>query len=381
MQNEFSTFVSDDNIDLYTLKLTNFLKGIQNKYFPIKQKLISNKRMMTPWLSSDLLKCIKKKEIWFKLFKQNIITYRSYNFYCKCLRTLLRQARSLFYRSKLSKLNKNPRENWKVINKLLNRDNKNEINRKFEINGTNVTNMEYISNEFCTFFTNKPIVIDHSINDTQSSYMHLLNHNSNTMSLFDTCPDEVGKAVMSLRKNGDLNDLSRRFLKLSCTFIAPLLTKLFNLCVQNGKYPSSFKLSKVIPIFKNKGSIGDLNNYRPISIICNLSKVFEKLLNNRLFSFFHCQNLLSTNQFGFRKNSNTELAILSLMKRIIPGIEEKKIIICVFLDFTACFDTVSRNILFRKLEKYGVRGVSLDFIKSYFDAVNIMYPTGDLILV
>ena len=323
---------------------------------------------MTPWLSSDLLKCIKKKEKWFKLFKKNIITYRSYNYYCKCLRTLLRQARSLFYKKKLSKLSKNPRENWKVINKLLNRNKNNEINNKFAINGDTVTDMDNISNEFCNFFTNKPILINQSISDTQNSYMHLLSHNPNTMSLFTTFPDEVKKAVMSLRKNGDLNDLSSRFLKLSCLVIAPFLTELFNLCVQKGTYPSSFKLSKVIPIFKNKGSIGDMNNYRPISIICNLSKIFEKLLNNRLFSFFHCQNLLSTNQFGFRKNSNTELAILSLMKRIIPGLEDKKIIICVFLDFTACFDTVCRNILLKKLEKYGVRGVSLEFIKSYFSA-------------
>ena len=321
---------------------------------------------MAPWLTSVLLMCISKKKIWFQLFKQNIITYRCYNFYCKCLRTLLRQARSLFYKNKLSKLNKNPRENWKVINKLLNRNNKNDTNNRFEINGNTVTNMENISNEFCNFFTNKPILIDQSISDSQNNYMHLLSINPNSMSLFNTCNDEVKKALMSLRKNGDLYDLSSRFLKLSCSFLAPFLTELFNLCVQNGKYPSSFKLSKVIPIYKNKGSIGNLNNYRPISIISNLSKIFEKLLNNRLFSFFHCQNLLSKNQFGFRKNSNTELAILSLMKRIIPALKDKKIIICIFLDFTACFDTVCRNILLKKLEKYGVRGVSLEFIKSYF---------------
>ena len=87
---------------------------------------------------------------------------------------------------------------------------------------------------------------------------------------------------------------------------------------------------------------------------------------SRINSFFHCNDLLSENQFGFRRNKNTELAILELIGKIMPSIQSKSYCLCIFLDYKACFDTISREILFSKLERYGVRGVGLNFIKAYF---------------
>ena len=76
--------------------------------------------------------------------------------------------------------------------------------------------------------------------------------------------------------------------------------------------------------------------------------------------------MLSENQYGFRKNRSTELAIFSLIDRILPAIENKIYAVCVFLDYSTCFDTLSRDILISKLYRYGVRGLPLDLIKSYF---------------
>ena len=83
-------------------------------------------------------------------------------------------------------------------------------------------------------------------------------------------------------------------------------------------------------------------------------------------NFFVSQGLLSENQYGFRKNRSTELAIFSLIDRILPAIENKIYAVCVFLDYSACFDTLSRDILISKLYRYGVRGLPLNLIKSYF---------------
>ena len=103
-----------------------------------------------------------------------------------------------------------------------------------------------------------------------------------------------------------------------------------------------------------------------MSVIFNLSKIFESLIRSRLNYFFKSQNLLQNNQFGFRSGRSTEHAALNLIDRVSPALSQNAYGICVLLDFSSCFDTVSHNLLFNKLQRYGVRGEPLNFIKSYF---------------
>ena len=98
----------------------------------------------------------------------------------------------------------------------------------------------------------------------------------------------------------------------------------------------------------------------------NISKIFETLMNSRLKSYFFSNDLLSENQFGFRAGKNTELATLNLVHRLLPALKDKLYGIAIFLDFTACFDTLDRDLLTQKILKYGIDGNPLNFIKSYF---------------
>ena len=104
-----------------------------------------------------------------------------------------------------------------------------------------------------------------------------------------------------------------------------------------------------------------------MSVLDNLSKVFENLSYSRLQSFCHTSNFLAKNQFGFRKHPNSELAALSILDKILPVLEDEKYTMCVFLDYSAYFDNLSRSILYGKLERYGIHGVSLDFTKAYYE--------------
>ena len=94
--------------------------------------------------------------------------------------------------------------------------------------------------------------------------------------------------------------------------------------------------------------------------------MFEALIYNRLKSFFASQNLLLENQFGFRSGRSTEQAALTLVDRVIPAMANKSYALCVLLDVSSCFDTVSHDLLFGKLQRCGVRGVALNLIESYF---------------
>lgn len=142
------------------------------------------------------------------------------------------------------------------------------------------------------------------------------------------------------------------------------LALLFNKSFTSGVFPDSLKIGKVVPVYK-KGNKHDIRNYRPISILPVLSKVFEKIVYNRLISFINKYNILSESQYGFRAQRSTELAITSVLNKIMNAIENKQISIGIFLDLSKAFDTVNHNILITKLEHIGVRGLALDWFRSY----------------
>ena len=177
-------------------------------------------------------------------------------------------------------------------------------------------------------------------------------------------PFEIETIINSMNKNGNPHDIPMKFLKLCKSTISLHVSNLFNVCIAEGNFPNSLKVAKITPVYK-KGSHKEINNYRPIGILSNLSKIFESLLNIRLKNYFGTNDLLSNNQFGFRTGKNTELACLNLVHRLLPALKNKYFGIAIFLDFSACFDTLARDILLKKLSKYGVRGTSLKFMESY----------------
>ena len=111
-------------------------------------------------------------------------------------------------------------------------------------------------------------------------------------------------------------------------------------------------------------------NYRPISILLVFSKLLERLMYNRLIRFINQHKLLNKFQFGFRSQHSTNLALIYLVDKIAKAIDEKEIVLAVFSDFSKAFDTINRNILFFKLNYYGIRGVALDWIQSYLNNIS-----------
>ena len=119
----------------------------------------------------------------------------------------------------------------------------------------------------------------------------------------------------------DISDVNTYLLKTSAHLIAPSLTHIFNLPLYSGILPSNFKIARVTPVYKKSGDPADVSNYRPISVISNISKILEKLVKVQLMHHLTKFKLLSSTQFANIKSKSTQLAIHTVTERFLQNIE------------------------------------------------------------
>jgi hypothetical protein len=161
-----------------------------------------------------------------------------------------------------------------------------------------------------------------------------------------------------------VDKISPTFLKLSAPIIAPSLTHVFNLSISTGIFPDLWKLAKVYPLHK-KGPKENVNNYRPISILCSLSKILERHVNNYLYQFLDNSNVLHSNQSGFRPQYSCATALTGLADTWLAALNKGKLVGITFIDLQKAFDSVDHKTLMYKLKLYGCSDICLEWFKSY----------------
>ena len=161
-----------------------------------------------------------------------------------------------------------------------------------------------------------------------------------------------------------LDKIPAGILKDSNEIIAPYLTYIYNCSISKAILPDERKMEKVSTIFKS-GSKEDCGNYRPISILSSVAKIFEKLVCNQLKNYLSEQNILRKYQSGFRNGHSTSSSLLKTTNSWLLNIDSGMINGVLFLDLKKAFDTIDNDILLRKLFLYGVKGITLDWFGSY----------------
>ena len=181
-------------------------------------------------------------------------------------------------------------------------------------------------------------------------------------------PNEIIKLLTSMKpkKSTDINGLNTDILKHVKLELSYVLAWLFSRSFLIGHFPTQSKISKIIPLYKNKNDELDLNNYRGISLIETVGKVLEKLMHKRLYSYLEKNKLLYELQYGFRKQLGVDICLIKLLNKLSEAFNSQRISAVLSLDCMKAFDMVSWPILFYKLSHMGVRGPALSFFKSYF---------------
>ena len=217
-----------------------------------------------------------------------------------------------------------------------------------------------IANTFNNFFTLIADTVQSKIKFSNKFFRSFLpTKNNDSFIITATNKEEICKVISSLNINKSFwpNSIPTKILHLVQDQISKHLATLCNLSFSTAIFPTILKTAKVIPIHKRDSRL-EVSNYRPVCLLSNIDKIFEKLIHSRLIGFLEERKILYYKQFGFRKDFSTNHVILNLPEIIQKALDDEKIACGVVINLEKAFDTVSRDILLEKLDHYGIREAS-----------------------
>ena len=184
-------------------------------------------------------------------------------------------------------------------------------------------------------------------------------------------PADLLKAIQKLKvlKSFGIDGISSHFLKIGMLVLEPVLSNIFNTSFSKGLFPNNWKVARVAPIYK-EGPTEDRSNYRPISVLPVVSRLFEKAIFNQLNAYFEDNKLLFSHQSGFRALHSVLTRLLKISVDWYQDFDKGFLSFAIFFDLKKAFDSVNHIVLIQKVSHYGVRGRKLVWFQSYLQIVS-----------
>lgn len=354
----------------------NLVTMIQKCKTEASHKIMFRHREGNGWMTYDIQNLIKQRDKLYKqlnmMKKNNTYNENLENSYKKAKNIVskeIRKQKYLFFKNSWDRAGTDSKKQWKIINNLLNQNKTKEAIATLSVNKSTISNPYHIANEFNSYFTSigQSIVASLDNDPVNANFTEFREiEQGNTMYIKPTTEEEIKETLLSLKINSaaGFDNISVKDLILLKDNLVPILTKLINDVFITGIFPEILKVGKITPIHK-AGNKDNVQNYRPITVVCSLSKIIETLIKSRMLEFITKYIGFDEYQYGFIKKSNTLSATTDLINSITSDIDKRKTVIAVFIDLKKAFDVVNHPTLLNKLSLIGIRGKVLSIIETY----------------
>ena len=343
--------------------VTSWIQAGMESFIPSRRFQV--KPHSSPWFSSSCAAAISNRNHYFHIYHQNNSPENKRLFtlarnHCKKVLSNAKARFSQVTKSRISSQKLGSRDFWRIFNSVYNK-------------GKSVIPPLLHGSDFVTSPKDKAELFAKNFSSISSldSTNHILPDIADKQvdPLLDIriTPASVSKVIFGLDSSTACgpDNIPVIVLQKCCPELSSIFSKLFNKCLSESCFPASWKAASVVPIFKNSGERSDSSNYRPISLLTIISKVFESLINKHLISHLESNNLLSDHQYGFRSSRSTADLLTVITDRFYRALDKCGEARAIALDISKAFDKVWHCGLLRKLSSYGVSGNVFKIIESF----------------
>ena len=358
-----------DDIDVVINNWTSIFSLILERHAPIRERRVSEK--FCPWLTSDLKVMCKARD---KLKKQAIrskseVLMQSYRHIRNKVNKMNEELKRHYFTHKIASCEGDLKRTWQTINNVLNKKSKTTNIASLNIDGKHISTNADIAESMNSFFCTIGETLSDKIAQTRNPLLendYEVNTQKTNFQFHVIDELQLGKVFGKLKtsKGSGTDGIASCFLKMALPVISESLCDIFNFSIATGCFPDSWKIARVAPIFKS-GQPDDRSNYRPISVLPVLARVFEKLIYNQLYDYLDKNKLLFLNQSGFRALHSAVTCLLNNTDDWYVNMDNGRYTANIFIDLKKAFDTVDHDILLAKLRKYGVDNLAFAWFSSY----------------
>ena len=377
LDNTVNYILPNDSVDNNWLNLKIIINDTVNQIAPQKN-IPSSYKTKFPWSDKTLHLIKKERDLAYRNYRLHLDNELHLNY--KYLRSLYqsekRKKMIIFYKSK-SNINdfKDSKAYWKFYSASIKlKSDKSSEPIVLKNNDKLITDHKDVANYFNTFFTSltaeSSVNLNNCLDQVDKNFTELKSNGSLITGNFNfntVTESTVQKLLAKLNNESSAGSsgIPVKVIKNSESLIKPI-TLIINDCILNCNIPEEWKSAVVTPLYKSKGDKNEINNYRGISVISPVAKIFEKVLATQIIKYLDDYKILCDDQHGFRNSHSCETALHKIISDLNSARNKKLVSLLLFIDFRKAFDLVDSNILLCKLKHLGFDNNACKLIKNYF---------------
>ena len=374
----FSVLDTFNDIDDKYWMFSKLVMEVIDHHAPVKKKYVKNN---CPHMNTSLKKAMYKKRMAHNRYLKDKSNSKNWEDYREKRNAFVKENRISMrnYFKERCKDSKNTKSFWSTIKPYIT-DKMRKSTDIFLREGDNiVSESSEVANVFNDYFVSviKDFGFDENVNDNVDQAIHdYVDHESvkrirnrgheNDFCFYHTDVKQIEKMLckVNCKKSTGYDNFPSKLLKIASVELAPSICSLINNVIDQKVFPCDLKNAEVSPIYKKDDTL-DKSNYRPISILSCVSKIFEKVIDTQFSSHFYENYAFSLS--AYRKKHNTQSVLLKVVEDIKVSLDKGLHVGGLLVDLSKAFDVIPHNLLIAKLNAYGYANDDVQLILSYLN--------------